>query len=51
LLLGEPDFLIGNLILFEEVVFEGGEGGLLSLYSLAQAFQEPHAGECGRAYA
>jgi hypothetical protein len=51
LLLGQPDFFIGDLVLAEEVVFEVGEGASLSLHSLAQALQNPHAGQRGRAYA
>ena len=30
LLLGKPDFLIGNFILAQEVIFEGGESALLN---------------------
>jgi hypothetical protein len=43
LLLGEPDFFIGNLVLAEEVVFEGGEGALLNgvFYFLHQPGDKP----------
>lgn len=44
MLLGEPDFLIGNLILVEEVVFESEEGILLNIisYFLHQSDDEAH---------
>jgi hypothetical protein len=43
LLLGEPDFFIGNLVLAKEVVFEGDEGALLngSVYFMHQPGDEP----------
>jgi hypothetical protein len=43
LLLSQPDFLIGNLVLAEEVVFEGGEGTLQNgfFYFLHQPGNKP----------
>jgi hypothetical protein len=43
LLLSKPDFLIGNLILAEEVGFEGGEGALFNggVYFVHQPADKP----------
>jgi len=49
LLLSEPGFLTGNLVLIKEVVFEGGKGALPTsiLYSLHQPGDEAQVVDSG----